>query len=281
MGSDIRIGFSMHPRWAGAEGLEAFIAPLRRSGLSSLEFELDDQQENWIDFVPLMEAAFQMGLGLSFHAPYRPPHHLAGFAGQERSRIQDDYRPALAIAETWALKSPQCRTVVIHAAVAREPAVRKDLIEDTLAFLAWVLDEFPELQIALENNHPARPGEVKIGVEPEDVLSMLAVLDTPRLGACWDLGHDYLRQKGTVPTQAWLSRVVHVHVHDVDENGEDHFPLIFGRVPYEPWLGAWKAVTRGGGVVLELKGKHLQNWSQSQIADALETSIASLNEVLS
>ena len=280
MGSEIRIGFSMHPRWARAEELEAFIAPMCRSGLSSLEFELDDRQENWPDFAPLMEAAFQMGLGLSFHAPYRPPYRLAGFAGQEHSRIQDDYRPALAIAETWARRSSVCRTVVIHAAVAKEPAARKPLIEDTLAFLAWVLEEFPDLQLALENNHPARPGEVKVGVEPEDVLSMLTALDTPRLGACWDLGHDYLRQKGTVPTQEWLSRVVHIHVHDVDENGEDHFPLIFGRVPYEHWLGAWKAVTKGGGVVLELKGKHLQNWSQSQIAEALETSISSLNKVL-
>ena len=275
MVGDIRIGFSMHPRWAGDEGLEAFILPLRRSGLSLLEFELDDQQDDWPAFEPLMEAAFQMGLGLSFHAPYRSPHSLVGFAGRERSHIQGDYRPVLEIAETWARKSPACRTLVIHAAVAPEPASR-----EALAFLAWVLEEYPNLQLALENNHPARQGEVKPGVELKDVLSMLAALGPPRLGACWDLGHDYLRQKGGAPTRKWLSKVVHIHVHDVDETGEDHFPLIFGRVPYERWLEAWKAQGGGGGVVLELKGKLLQNWSPARVEEALETSISRIKEVL-
>jgi len=280
MAGGIRIGFSMHPRWAGADELEAFIAPLRRFGLSSLEFELDDQQEDWPAFKQLMQATFQIGLGLSFHAPYRLPHHLAGFTGRERQRIQADYRPLLGIAETWAQKSLECRTLVVHAAVARTPASREALTTDTLAFLVWVLEEFPDLQLALENNHPARPEEVKVGVEPEDVLSMLAALDNARLGVCWDLGHDYLRDKTTVPTREWLSRVVHVHVHDVDECGEDHFPLIFGRVPYQQWLGAWKALTGGGGVVLELKGNHLRDWSQVQITDALETSISHIKEAL-
>ncbi len=280
MKDDIRIGFSMHPRWAGAEELEAFIAPLRRSGLSSLEFELDDQQEGWPAFKPLMEATFQMGLGLSFHAPYRFPHSLAGFNGQERQRIQADYRPLLGIAETWAQKSRECRTVVVHAAVGREPSSREALRADTMAFLEWVLEEFPGLQLALENNHPARPGEVKPGVEPEDILSMLASLDRPRLGVCWDLGHDYLRKKTTVPTREWLSMVVHVHVHDVDERGEDHFPLIFGRVPYMQWLEAWKASAGAGGVVLELKGKHLQNWPPAKITNALVTSISRIKEAL-
>ncbi len=280
MAGEIRIGFSMHPRWAGVEELDAFIAPLRRSGLSSLEFELDDQQESWPAFEPLMDAVFQMGLGLSFHAPYRSPHSLVGFACLERSHIQKDYCPVLTIAETWAQKSSFCRTLVVHAAVAREPADRNSLMADTLAFLAWVMEEFPDLQLALENNHPARPGEVKPGVDPGDVLSMMAVLDTPRLGACWDLGHDYLRQKEALLTREWLSKVVHIHVHDVDEHGEDHFPLIFGRVPYENWLEAWKALGEGGGVVLELKGNHLQGWSPARIAAALETSISRISKVL-
>ncbi len=280
MVGDIRIGFSMHPRWAGTDGLEAFCAPLIRAGLSSLEFELDNLQKDWPAFKPLLESAFRMGLGLSFHAPYRFPHSLVGFADQERNRIQEDYRPVLTIAETWAQKSLKCQTLVIHAAVGQEPVNQEALITDTLAFLAWILEEFPDLQLALENNHPARPGEVKPGVEPEDVLSMVAALDTPRLGVCWDLGHDYLRQKEAVLTREWLSKVVHVHVHDVDDRGEDHFPLIFGRVPYERWLGAWKTQAGGGGVVLELKGKHLQNWAPAQIAKVLETSISQLNKVL-
>jgi sugar phosphate isomerase/epimerase len=280
MDSNIRIGFSMHPRWARAEELEAFILPLRQSGLSLLEFELDDHQEDWPIFEPLMKTAFQMGLGLSFHAPYRPPYSLIGFASQERRRIQDDYRPMLEIAETWAQKSQSCKTLVIHAAVAHEPVSRETLIDDTLAFLTWVVEEFPELQLALENNHPARLDEVKPGVEPEDVLSMVTALDTTHLGVCWDIGHDYLRQKEAILTREWLSRVVHVHVHDVNNRGEDHYPLIFGRVPYKRWLGAWKMMGGGGSVVLELKGKHLQNWSPIRVAGVLEASVSKLKIVL-
>ena len=280
MTGEIRIGFSMHPRWAEAGKLEDFVKPLRQAGLSFFEFELDNHLEDWSEFVPLMESTFQMGLGLSFHAPYRHPHTLNGFAGSACTQIKDDYRPVLALAETWAQKSQKCRTVVIHAAVAKEPADRKFLIADTQAFLLWVLEEFPDLQLALENNHPARPGEIKVGVNPDDVLALINSIHHPRLGACWDMGHDFLRHSADEPSQDWIKKVVHIHVHDVASNGEDHFPLIFGRVPYIRWLAAWKELAGGGGVVLELKGNHLQNWSPAQIETALKTSIFSLSEVL-
>ncbi len=280
MAGDIRIGFSMHPRWADAGGLENFISPLRQVGLSALEFELDDHLEGWSAFGTLMEITHEMGLGLSFHGPYRLPRSLVGFSGEARERIQADIRPLLAIAETWARKSMKCHTLVVHAAVAREPASRGFLEADTLAFLAWVLEEFPDLQVALENNHPPAPGEVKVGVEPEEVLALIASINSPRLGACWDMGHDFLRHRGEEPAPEWLANVVHVHVHDVDENGEDHFPLIFGRVPYEHWLGAWKVLSGRGNVVLELKGKHLQDWSRERITEVLKANISFLHEAL-
>ena len=280
MAGEVRIGFSMHPRWVGDEGAEAFLAPLRRAGLSALEFELDDRLEGWPAFVPLMEAAFAMGLGLSFHAPYRPPRNLAGFAGAERERIQADLGPLLAIAEGWARRSPACRTVVMHAASGQAPVDRGALVVDTFHYLNWVLEAFPYLELALENNHPERPGEARVGVEPGDVLALLDAVDSPRLGACWDLGHDYLRAGTTQPAPEWLERVVHVHVHDADGDGTDHFPLVFGNVPVERWLRAWRDLGGRGSVILELKGGLLKGWSAGRIAGALQGSIARLHEVL-
>jgi sugar phosphate isomerase/epimerase len=280
MAGRVRIGFSMHPRWTGERGLEDFLRPLRQVGLSALEFELDDRLEDWPAFGPLMKASFEMGLALSFHAPYRQPHSLVGFAGNGRAHIQADVSPLLAVAETWAQLSPTCRRVVVHAAVGRAPADPAALAADTHAFLAWVLEAYPDLELALENNHPARPGEVKAGVAPQDVLALIAAVDNPRLNACWDLGHDFLRAGGAEPSAAWLAKVVHVHVHDINEIGVDHYPLVFGNVPVEAWLRAWKAQGGRGGAVLELKGKQLMGWSADKIGESLELSVATLGEVL-
>jgi sugar phosphate isomerase/epimerase len=248
--------------------------------LSDLEFELDNRLDEWPAFTPLMISAYKIGLQLSFHAPYRPPHSLVGFSGEERSNIQNDTLPLFEIAENWAKQSDACNTVVIHAAIGKEPADRKKLVSDTKTFLEWVLETFPHLRLALENNHPARPGEVKIGVDPIDVLSIISSIASPRLGACWDLGHDYLRHIGVEPTREWLEKVIHIHVHDVDHKGDDHFPLVFGNVPYKSWLQKWKMVGGKGKVILELKGGQLKDGQPAEITDALKKSITELSEVL-
>jgi len=274
--NDIKIGFSMHPRWVNRTGLRTFIEPLRSAGLSVLEFELDDHLDLWNEFESLMEEAVSLGLELSFHAPYRLPHSLVGFSGERRNVIERDYRPLLDIAGKWARRSGSWRTVVVHAARAKAPADRDALIADTRAFLRWALVAYPDLQFALENNHPARQDEVKVGVEREDVLQITASIQDPRLTVCWDFGHDYLRDAEEEPTLAWLSEVTHVHLHDVDEAGLDHYPLVYKNVPYQRWLRALKQEHMKGIAVLELKGERLMNWSPEQIPEILTNSIMAI-----
>lgn len=275
---DIRIGFSMHPNWLGNGSLDDFVTQLCRAGLSALEFELDNRLPAWPAFPPLMEAAFRMGLALSFHAPYRPAHSIAGFAGDRCIAIQSDHAPLLAVAETWARRSPNCQALVVHAAAGLRGADRTALVEDTLAYLAWVGETYPNLRIALENNRPARGSEVKVGASREDVLALLEASGHPEFGACWDMGHDALAGETRDPSPDWLSRVTHVHVHDVEAGGEDHFPLIYGRVQHARWLPAWKSAGGRGLVVLELKGQHLQGWPLQHISRVLEASIIHLAE---
>lgn len=233
MSDEIKIGFSMHPRWVGEGGLKGFVEPLCQAGLSALEFELDSRLDMWEEFEPLMETAVALGLDLSFHAPYRAPHSLAGFSGAQRSAIVEDCLPLLGIAENWGQRLGSLQTVVVHSAHARLPATRDGLVADTRAFLEWALDRFLHLLFALENNAPPKPGVVKAGDSRDAVLDVLAPLNDARLKICWDMGHDYLSHGPARPAPDWLARVGHVHVHDVDERGEDHFPLIFGRVPYK------------------------------------------------
>jgi sugar phosphate isomerase/epimerase len=275
-GREIRIGFSMHPRWTDRAGLKAFIDPLRRAGLSALEFELDDHLDCWSDSPPLMEAAVEQGLELSFHAPYRSPHSLVGFAGDRRPDLEQEYRPLLEIAEGWARRSGKPRTLVVHAAVSQPPADSTSLVTDTIVYLNWVTDVFPNLHLALENNHPPIKDEIKVGIQRADVLKIASSLPPTRVGICWDMGHDYLRHQQDEPSPEWLSRVMHVHLHDVDEADLDHYPLVLGNVPHLSWLQGLKQAGMKGIVVLELKGERLKDWSMDRIMAALVGSIETI-----
>jgi sugar phosphate isomerase/epimerase len=273
MAKDIRIGFSMHPRWIDQAGLKAFIDPLRQAGLSVLEFELDDHLDGWPESLKLMEEAFDAGLDLSFHAPYRLPHSLVGFGGARRKSLQAEYLPLLGIAESWGKRTGRLHTVVMHAAVSKTPAQPASLQEDTLAYLLWVLETFPHIHLALENNHPAHQGEVKIGIQREEILQIARNFPADRLGICWDMGHDFLRHQPGEPSQEWYSRVIHVHLHDVDAADDDHYPLVLGNVPHQAWLRGLKEAGMKGIVVLELKGDRLQGWPMEKINQALVASI--------
>lgn len=278
--SEWRIGFNIHPRWIDGSDLTTFLRPMRAAGLSSLEFELDDHLERWDAFQPLMETAVENGLALSFHAPYRQPHSILGFSGDRRATIEQDYSPLLQIAQSWAERLGHPCPVVFHAAMSPQPYPANALVVDTIAFLRWVCVTFPNLLVALENNHPPVGQQVKVGVNLADVLAITDQVGGSQVGVCWDLGHDFLRHIDQPPPLPWLERVVHAHVHDVDDGGLDHYPLIFGNVPVARWLRALRAVSSKGTVVLEIKGENLRNWSSKRIMEALSSSIAEITGVM-
>ncbi len=154
------------------------------------------------------------------------------------------------------------------------------LREDTKNFITWALETFPNLTIALENLDVAKPGVIKFGDRREDVLSLVIEIDHPRLGICWDMGHDIRHGVTQDPSREWLEHVVHVHVHDIDDSGEDHFPLVFDKVPNEHWIQLLMDAGMEGTITLELKGGNLVNWELERINYALAKSIKTINEVI-
>lgn len=270
----IQIGFTMHPRWAqtGGGGFQAFLEPLHVAGLTALEFELDSRLDLWQGFEPMMDHVITMGYDLSFHAPYRLPHTLIGFAGKNRQTIINDYKPMLDIARRYAHTMGAAKTVVIHGARA-STGDHSALLVDTKSFIDWLLNEYPELNFALENNNPTEPEIVRVCETRAEVLDIVQSFDNPHLGVCWDMGHDYLGHRQEELTKAWLKRVRHVHLHDVDEHGIDHFPLIYDRVPHPAWLAALKKVGMSGIIVLELKGWLMRDYSYKEVMDFLTKSI--------
>lgn len=276
MGNGISIGFNIHPRWVQGSSLKNFIAPLRQAGLESLEFELDNRLPMWEEFGPLMEETVALGLQLSFHAAYRTPHILLGYAHGLKAEIQQDYRPLLQIAEDWSLRLQKMHSVVFHAATAPAPHDTQPMVEDTVGFLQWVCSEFPHLKVALENNNPSSANQVKLGIQRDDVLALLQLIDRPQAGICWDMGHDALTTQPVTAPHEWVEKVIHVHLHDFDQDGQDHYPLIFGNVPYQPWLAQLKQAGMQGIVVLELKGERFKDMEYGQIIRYLADSFSAI-----
>lgn len=268
------VGFSMHPRWVFAGTPADFLKPLQDVGLEAVEFGLDINDADWPRFEPLMEECRRLGLALCFHAPYLPPYNLCGFAGQDRVQVEIDYAPTLDIAARYG-PAP----VVIHGANSTTRP-RHDLFADTVAFLKWALERYPSLTFALENLISG-PQRVKIGSNRPEVLSIVEEIDDPNLGICWDLGHDVMNDIFDLPTRGWLRHVCHAHLHDVNEQGVDHFPLMYGRVPYERWLPALVKAGFQGIISLELKGEQLAFLEPAATIDVLISSIAEIRHLLS
>ncbi|MGD0708676.1 MAG: TIM barrel protein [Anaerolineaceae bacterium] len=277
MTENIQIGFNIHPRWAAGSTLETFLAPLKAAGLSALEFALEGHDPDWKAFEPLMDEGASQGYHLCFHAPFRAPYTLAGFKGNDRDAIIALYRPMLAIAQSWAMRQGGQATVVLHSAHS-DHAERAALYADTLSFLEWALQEFDHLRIAVENLGPSSGADVKVGDTREEVLSLVTSLDHPRLGTCWDFGHDCLHHRTHLPPEEWLRRVVHVHAHDLDAAGLDHYPLVFGNCPYQAWLQAVACSGMRGVATLEVKGGQMKGWSLERVTKALVDSIKDLKE---
>jgi len=271
--SNSLVGFSMHPRWVYNGTPIDFLEPLRAAGLGALEYELDANGPDWPHFVPSMENCQQLGFTLCFHAPYKTPYTIAGFAGQERAAIEAAYAPMLDVAASFAPA-----TVVVHGANSATRSY-EELCADTVAFLRWALARYPSLTFALENLYPD-PKRIKTGVTRAGLLRIVEEIDDPRLGICWDMGHDVLAGRYDLPDDAWLQHVYHVHVHDIDPRGVDHYPFMYGRVPYKTWLPALVQNGFEAIVTLEIKSEQLIPLGMARIMEMLVNSISEIRRLL-
>jgi len=277
MTAALNVAFNIYPQWVATVGLGNFLQPLQQAGLNALEFELDSNLPEWQASQALMEDCADLGLRLVFHGPYRFPLRLEGFRNERRQEVIEQVRPLYRIAQQWAERQGEFTTVVVHGGVSSGTR-EADLLEDTCQYLGWGLEEFSQIYFAFENGNPARQGQTKIGDSRQKVLEVVETLNHPRLGICWDMGHDYLAGTRTGPTAEWLALLRHVHIHDVDEEGKDHYPLIFGRVPWDDWLHSIRGVDQPVCITLEVKGGQLMGWSWEKIMASLAGSIAIIRQ---
>jgi sugar phosphate isomerase/epimerase len=251
----MQFGFGLHPKWLTNRTRENFLAPFKAAGMSVLEFTLHPNTDEWTDMSALAKECVDAGYRCHFHAPYQSPFTIAGFAATQRDAIQRMYVPALELAERLAEEHHFEPSLIIHGATANAP--RAELRRDTEVFLEWVLAETSHARLMLENL-PPKPGFTRTGESREETLDIVRQMNHPRLAMCWDLGHDYLLGYTELPHADFLCAVGHVHIHDINAAREDHFPLIYGNVPWQADLRALAGVGFDGAVIMEINGYRAQ-----------------------
>ncbi len=248
-------GFGLHPKWLGRGGREEFLAPLKAAGMSVLEFTLHPGTDEWDSMQSLAVECVGAGYRCHFHAPYQPPFTITGFSTDKYDAIRRAYAPALELVERMAEEKSYAPALVIHGATAELP--RAELRRDTEAFLRWVLAETEHARPMLENL-PHKPPFTRTGESRDEVLDIVSGMHQPRLGICWDLGHDTLLGCTGLPDEKFLRAVRHVHIHDINAAREDHFPLIYGNVPWQADLRALLGIGFAGAAVMEINGYRAQ-----------------------
>ena len=74
--------------------------------------------------------------------------------------------------------------------------------------------------------------------ETATLTTLVARLDSPWFGHCFDIGH--WRLFGREPQPQWLAaiapRLLHLHLHDNHGQGDDHLPVGEGNIDFQPLL---------------------------------------------
>lgn len=278
----INIGSNLDYHWLKGRSFASIIEPLMEKGLTVLEVHLELRFPEIADHIKfLCDNATHAGLGIHFHAPYLDPPFMYGFSRGEKESIKADWSPVLEIVNRYAGANGIRTEMVLHG--SHGPfAEMNDLLEDSIEISRWILNSCPKLYLGIENlPTPRNPSElVKFGENRESVLDAVQKVNHDRCGITWDMGHCVRNNVFELPTEEWLSRVVHVHLHDVDENQQDHWPLVLGSTPYEVWIPALRDRGFEGTITAELNGKLYQDWPQEVIDNNLLLTIDKIKHTL-
>ncbi len=167
---------------------------------------------------------------------------------QVRALVRERYALSLQIAAELG-----ARTVVFHAnylPFVRRPEYLPEWTRIQEEFWAGLLQEAERLDlfIALENMWEPNP---------EIIANLLERIDSPRLGACLDVGHVYL-YTDSAPLPAWIDRlrqwIIHIHINNHRGYYDEHLPLDApdGVIDYRVVLPLLETLPRHPLVCLEM-----------------------------
>jgi sugar phosphate isomerase/epimerase len=148
----------------------------------------------------------------------------------------------------------QASTIVIHGA-KYEHQDKSAAYQKTLEAIEYLLNFFEvnnlPLTIALETLN-AKKHKV-IGDNREDILSIVETINSPAVGICWDITHDFLTlETFKTPTEAFLDKILHLHIHGVNE--KDHLSLAQSTIDFKEHLKLINTQLNNVPITIELLG---------------------------
>ena len=198
------------------------------------------------------------GMKISLH-PYSEASifNLAYFSPDEDNPCRELHQRFFSLAQEAARFQDYPAVVNIHGAAGTPTDTREHLLDRSVAFFAWAKDwcerNAPEVVVTaeLQISPNGDEGRLRIG---DTWGELQAIVERTGVGACWDFGHAYWNTRrygwSIEPPEALLSRIVHVHCHDV--HGGDHEPLVYGVVPWREFLRLLRRAGFDGRVILEV-----------------------------
>lgn len=127
-------------------------------------------------------------------------------------------------------------------------------LEKSTVFWNRMLDEFPDLQIYVENMFERRCDELLQLAEK--------MKDRERFGICLDYAHAMAFGK---ETDGWIEKLApyirHMHINDNDLCEDLHLALGEGRIDWQRWSADIKKQELGSSVLIEVR--ELEQWEKS------------------
>ena len=240
--------------WQGAFGApEEALEAAREAGVTWVELRSVGRDTHPDLALRAARRVWDSGLALTIHGHLPNPALGRAFA---------ELYPALAPLAA-ALRARGCASVMTLHPYSGAGARIEELVGATVQALSQVMAavqrEAIPLRVALENERN-RPWPSPTATY-EGVVEIIERVESPQLGACWDLGHACANvqtgEQEPTPPREFLRRVIHTHIHDLGPR--THCSLTCGVVPLEPWLDLLYDAGYTGILNLELSPERFQD----------------------
>lgn len=260
------LGNSGAPRWYDCDRQQfpQYLDLLSECGATGAEIVLFDGDADEFtsrvhvvrgDWEHVIRGYRDRGLTLSVHGPLTPEFSPMRWR-EEPSGTLSRYQPILdQVAE---IAEDQSGVVLVLHALS-DPTSTLELNErGTARFLSAIAEQLArrtsDATVAIELRAYRDERSTAAATTRESVIRVVERTDHPDVHVCWDLAHDLesriaLGQGWDEPDASFLRCVRHLHVHDLGDDDEPHYPPIVGRVPIQSALDALPDVP----VVMEVR----------------------------
>lgn len=282
-------GFSLHP----SDKYLAFFAQqgdpieyLLGLGVESLEFVVRDPCLS--EELALVKRCQDAGYQVTLHPVWAGVFEVTEFADEPANEIRQNFEELFKTAGTLANRQEGPVIIVVHGPTypTEAPEYYTLGINTMATFLHWAGNHAQRaghrLLFGFENR-PKIAGNAKMGESHANTLKIVEQADHELVAITWDMGHSGVNaHQGSddlYPPQAFLERVIHVHIHDL-KDGTDHYPLLYDGLPYAEYIARLAKVGYRGVLNLEVPDPARLGLAGSGVLADISESLVNIDRAL-